>query len=279
MKEKLVVKSNSLIEASYNLTAIEFRILQIVFSEISEFEDSDGFIEGRDFIVTAQDYADLFKTDLSSAYEALQEASNRLFARYFTYQRIWKKPDYVENIKSRWVSKIGYSSQGGQITLKITEDVRDMVGKLKECFTRIKVKQIVDLTSIYALRVFEIINQWESKKKTPVIEIESLRLQLGLLNNEYPRMFDFKKNVLDLAVKQINEHTDFIVKYVQHKTGRKITGFHFEFKYKKGKEPVKPLKKIRRHITKKEAESMAKPGESWELLYKRLSANYIIKDD
>ena len=38
--------------------------------------------------------------------------------------------------------------------------------------------------------------------------------------------------MLDLAVKQINEHTDITVKYDQHKRGRNITGFTFTFKYK-----------------------------------------------
>ena len=45
-------------------------------------------------------------------------------------------------------------------------------------------------------------------------------------------MGDFKKFVLDLAVKQINDNTDIKVKYEQHKQGRTITGFTFKFEYK-----------------------------------------------
>jgi plasmid replication initiation protein len=45
-------------------------------------------------------------------------------------------------------------------------------------------------------------------------------------------MCDFKKRVLDPAIKQINEHTDITVKVEQHKTGRSITGFSFKFKPK-----------------------------------------------
>ena len=46
-------------------------------------------------------------------------------------------------------------------------------------------------------------------------------------------MYDFKKYVLDIALKQVNEHTDITVKVEQHKTGRTITGFSFSFKQKK----------------------------------------------
>ncbi len=42
-----------------------------------------------------------------------------------------------------------------------------------------------------------------------------------------------KKYVLDIALKQVNEHTDITVKVEQHKTGRSITGFSFSFKQKK----------------------------------------------
>ncbi|QKU17233.1 replication initiation protein, partial (plasmid) [Bacillus anthracis] len=55
---------------------------------------------------------------------------------------------------------------------------------------------------------------------------------LGLLENEYTAMSDFKKRVLEPSIKQINEHTDITVTYEQHKKGRTITGFSFRFKQK-----------------------------------------------
>ncbi|MDT1827567.1 replication initiation protein, partial [Acinetobacter baumannii] len=47
----------------------------------------------------------------------------------------------------------------------------------------------------------------------------------------------FKTSVLELAIKQINEHTDITVKYEQHKRGRSISGFSFTFKQKKKDNP------------------------------------------
>ena len=45
-------------------------------------------------------------------------------------------------------------------------------------------------------------------------------------------MNHFKSRVLEPSLKQINEHTDIILKYEQHKLGRTITGFSFSFKQK-----------------------------------------------
>jgi len=74
---------------------------------------------------------------------------------------------------------------------------------------------------------------WRSTGKTPLITIYDFRQKIGVLETEYKRMYDFKKYVLDIALKQVNEHTDINVKVEQHKTGRSITGFSFSFKQKK----------------------------------------------
>jgi plasmid replication initiation protein len=55
---------------------------------------------------------------------------------------------------------------------------------------------------------------------------------LGVSGDKYKVTADFKKWVLDVAVSQINDHTDIKTTYEQHKTGRTITGFSFKFKQK-----------------------------------------------
>ncbi|MFW1886699.1 replication initiation protein, partial [Acinetobacter nosocomialis] len=66
-----------------------------------------------------------------------------------------------------------------------------------------------------------------------LISLSDFRHKIGVLDTEYKRMYDFKKYVLDIALKQVNEHNDITVKVEQHKTGRSITGFSFSFKQKK----------------------------------------------
>lgn len=311
MGNELVVKSNSLVEASYSLSVAEFRLLQMVFSEVSKFDDSYGFLPNHEFRVFAKDYATVFGVDMNTAYEALQDATNRIFHRYFTYERVYAKPDKIEVVNSRWVQKVVYSKANGHISMQLTTDVMDMVGKLKNCFTKYKIKQISNLTSIYALRLYELIIQWASAKKTPIFEIREFREKLGVDPNEYSRMFDFKKYVLDLAVKQINENTDIQVKYEQHKQGRTIYGFSFNFVQIKDSDtperdpntrdwvdeedsgsPLadvqallkkmtnsKPEKKQRKVITKHQAELLARVGESWDDLLERIKDDYFVKFD
>ena len=49
-----------------------------------------------------------------------------------------------------------------------------------------------------------------------------------------------KRWIIENPIKQINEHTDIIASYEQHKKGRTITGFSFKFKQKKKTEAETP---------------------------------------
>ncbi|KCZ06210.1 initiator Replication family protein, partial [Acinetobacter baumannii 26016_7] len=78
-------------------------------------------------------------------------------------------------------------------------------------------QQVSNLSSAYAVRLYELLIAWRSTGSTPVIELSDFRQRIGVLDTEYKRMERFKTSVLELAIKQINEHTDITVKYEQHK--------------------------------------------------------------
>ena len=69
--------------------------------------------------------------------------------------------------------------------------------------------------------------------KVPQMKLKELRNKLGVEPEKYQQMNNFKAKVLDRAIKQINEHTDIIATYTQHKQGKVITGFTFSFKKKR----------------------------------------------
>lgn len=233
MKNDLVKKSNSLNEAHYFLTVAEYRILHMAFSTLAECDVNPEFFRNVRFTIRARDYMELYGVDRTTAYEALKEASERLFDRYFTYDELVDKNLMLyERIKSRWVTKIGYQDSQAYITFFLSDDVLSMVGNLKEQYTYLNLYKLANLTSIYAIRLYEMLMQWRKTKVVPVIELEELRLRLGITENEYPRMDNFKSRVLDMAINQINEFTDITASYEQIKDGRKITGFKFSYKDK-----------------------------------------------
>ena len=230
MANNLVVKDNSLINASYNLDLIEQRLILLA---IIQARKSKIPLTKRDkIVVTASEYADEFKVSQSgSLYQNLKNACDALFERQFSYKETLENGE-VKFSKSRWVSKVSYIPETATIELFFTSDVLDLITMLEKHFTSYELEQVADLNSKYSVRLYEIIIAWRFQGKTPMLPIDEIRYRLGVQENEYQLMGDFKKRVLELAIKEINEKTDIQVAYEQHKRGRKIVGFTFTFKVK-----------------------------------------------
>ena len=86
--------------------------------------------------------------------------------------------------------------------------------------------------------MYELLSQWRSVGKTPLLSTAELRNKMGLADAEYTRIEAFKRRVLGLAIKQINDLTDITADYEQHKQGRLVTGFTFRFKYKTNEKKI-----------------------------------------
>ena len=230
MKNGLVVKDNALINASYNLELTEQRLIMLAI--INARELGQGITADSKLEIHASDYAKLFNVSLDASYKALKEAINNLFNRQFSYTAEYKRTGKVGIVRSRWVSRIFYVDDLALLEITFAPDVVPLITRLEEHFTKYEAKQVAHLTSKYATRLYEILIAWREVGKTPIFELQQLRKNLGVEDNEYQRMHHFKSRVLETAITQINEHTDIKATYEQHKQGRSITGFSFKFKQK-----------------------------------------------
>ena len=161
-----------------------------------------------------------------------------MFARQFSYQE--KRARGRANITSRWVSQIAYIDDTATVEVIFAPALVPLITRLEEQFTKYDIEQISGLSSAYAVRLYELLICWRTTGKTPIIELSEFRKRIGVLDTEYQRMDVFKRGVLELALKQINEHTDITATYEQHKKGRTIIGFSFKFKQKKKTEAETP---------------------------------------
>ena len=229
MKNDLVVKDNALINASYNLEVTEQRL--ILLAIINARETGNGITADSKLEIHASDYASRFDISKEGAYWALKNAVNNLFERQFSFKEADKKGN-IGTVKSRWVSRVKYIDSTATLEITFAPDVVPLITRLEQHFTSYQLKQVAHLKSKYAIRLYELLIAWREVGKTPQIDRQDFRNKIGVEDNEYIAMNDFKKRVLEPAIKQINEHTDITVKVEQHKTGRTISGFSFKFKQK-----------------------------------------------
>ena len=238
---EIVVKDNALINASYNLDTVEQRL--ILLAILQARETKTGIDANTRLRIHASDYMDRFNVSKHAAYKALKTAVTNLFGRQFSYLTLDEKTGKSKKVISRWVQNIAYIDDAAILEVTFTMDVVPLITRLEQQFTSYQLKQVTQLTGKYAIRLYELLIAWREVGKTPLFEISDFRSKLGLGVNDYPRIDTFKRRVLESAVKQINEHTDIIVKVEQHKEGRSIYGFSFSFKQKKSEKKPSQTRK------------------------------------
>lgn len=119
---------------------------------------------------------------------------------------------------------VKYLKGQGIIEIKLSEEMLPYLFDLKNNFTSFELLSALRLTSKHAKRIYTICSQWKDLGETKKYDILGLKRMLNLADakgkEEYTEITMFKKFVLDVAVRQINEHTDLRISYQLEKRGR-----------------------------------------------------------
>ncbi len=98
-------------------------------------------------------------------------------------------------------------------------------------YTRLNLRLQNEFRSQYALILWEVCFDYFDvhwgQGETPFIPIETLKELLGVESNEYSEFKDLNKKVIKVAIKEINDLTDYLVEVEQKRIGRKVAELKF----------------------------------------------------
>ena len=269
-KNLTVCKANKVIEAGYKLSLNEQRVILACIGQVNSLEE---LFKTDRFELTAKDFAKLYEINEDKAYQTLKEIAEQLFERYVIIDNPDPDEPTLKYTKTRWVSSIDYIPEKGKIAVYFAVRMLPYLGKLRGEFTKYKLEHIGKMTSIYAIRLYELLVQWQ-KTGNREVEIDWLKKQFQL-DEGYDRMDNFKARVLDPAVEDINTHSNLQVSWTQRKTGRRVTHLTFTFAEKQPAIPKtapKPKEKMIMGVSESVIKKQAKVGESWEQAAARIKA-------
>jgi plasmid replication initiation protein len=133
-----------------------------------------------------------------------------------------------------WVSSFEYYAKTGEMELCFDPKLKPYLLQLSSHFAKADIRQIFQLTSEYAKRIYTIFKQWQKVGKYTVEVAEWQKiLEVPKSMNSYS---NFKLKVLEPSKEQINKNTDLNVEYKEIKTGRKITHIEWTIEKKNGKQ-------------------------------------------
>ena len=227
-----VTMSNRLARSAQGLSLSEKRIVALALanqdskstSRLAEASTERGWKTK----VRAIDYAEAFNIDANTAYDQLKAAADRLFERQVTYEDKNSRGKPRIN-KFRWVSLAQYTVGDGLIELNFTPEIAPHLLGLRSHFTSYKLKHAASFESIYAWRLFEVLESWRSTG------LYTCAIEDFWETMEAPPSCrkDFKSlrvRVIEPAVAAIQQHAGLKIEWLPIRSGaRRVTSLEFRF--------------------------------------------------
>lgn len=213
-KNNKITKSNSFVEARYKLSLAEQRLVLSVISQI-EPEDEDF----NTYSINVSDFIELAGVRNKNAYSQMKKITDSLQTKLI----IINKGD--SELRATWFSTAEYFKGKGYVEVEISPKLKPYLLKLKERFTTYKLKTVMQLKSIYSIRIYELLKQYEKIGKR-VFVVDDLKEKLGV-EEKYSLYGDFKKKILQVAEKELAEKTDIYFTFKEIKEGRKVVFVEF----------------------------------------------------
>ncbi|TDN38310.1 RepB family plasmid replication initiator protein [Hymenobacter sp. UV11] len=219
-KEIEIRQHNALTNARYEYTELQLDLLFFLLSKLRK-DKQDSVYE-----LNIKDLSLLTGKKYNAAY--LHKATSDMGSRVFEVQT-------ETRYRQLWMfQRVDYLLGQGIIEIKLTEDITPYLFDLKENFTSYELASALRLTSKYAKRIYQYCSQWKDQGETKKYDIQDFKQMLGLLDDKGKdkavRMSDFRESVLDVAVKQINEHTELHISYKLEKRVRTYKNIVFTVK-------------------------------------------------
>lgn len=214
-REYMVVKSNDLIQKTrYSLSMPEQKMVLYLVSKI---KPGDSILKEYDFQI--KEFCEICGLELNN-YQYLKDTLKKLADKSF-----WA---YIDNDGTeallRWVNTVHTNKRDGIVKIKLHEDLKPFLMQLQEKFTQYRLYYTLPMKSQYSVRIYELLKSYEHRR---LISFEINDLKKKLMCENYKRFPDFKRYVLEIAMRDINEFTDIEVSYSIKKDGKKYSEIEF----------------------------------------------------
>ena len=227
---KYVCQANTLITGRQALKLNSAKLIRAAIMQI-KYDDK----ELKPYVITIGDLSDLLGVSSSNVYRDIDEITDDII----------NNPVFIKSgsgskmkwIKIPWVSKCEYQADIG-VALKLNDELKPLLLNLKEKYTQYTLDNILTMKSVYAIRIFEMMQEKLLAKALPKkgvkieMSIEQIRECCDCID-KYKMFSNLKKRVIDAAVNEINRVTLYHIEYDYIKQGRAVIGicFYVNMKY------------------------------------------------
>ena len=229
-KTKKVYKNNKLNQAcfaTYNLN--DYRVYLTAISLIGGVTTHGKYMQPdelpRNYRLSAMDFAKQFGIAPNNAYKILKTAMDKLRKADIKIER----PDLSQTWYINVCEVVKYNQHEGTIDIMFTGSIMEYLKQRTKSFTLYNLNEVSNLTSFYAVRLYELVQQFNTTTGFLIHTVEQWRELFGLNPEQYPMYSNLKIKVLNQALEEINSKTGYKLKMTEEKDGRKVARVRFDF--------------------------------------------------
>ena len=222
-KAMITIQHNNLVEAKYSMTLQQKRIMIWLVSQIMPDD-----IDFKEHVLSIKELIAICNLSGESSYKEIRNVTFSLIEKGIRIIDITDLKNKRE-IQVPWLSSADYYK--GQVKLSFSPKLKPYLLQLKDRFTVINALDLMQFKSVYAIRIYELLKQYQDIGER-TFSIDKIKELCGASNkfNTYP---NFEKKIILIAQREINSKSDIHFEFERIKPSRKIMGIKFFIKKNK----------------------------------------------
>jgi plasmid replication initiation protein len=232
-REYLVVKGNELVRNNrFELSLTEQKTVAFICSMIKPIEAIDranGVPFQLEYEFNIRDYCKVCGID----YDAGKNyADVKATLKHLRDRSMWLTLEDGSETLVGWLAKVTTNKKSGIAHIKLDEDLVPYLFDLGQKFTQYQLYNILAMKSAFSVRIYELMKSY-AFQKSKTFDIDELKHLLMVEDvKSYDRFPDFRRKVLEIAQREINELTDLNICYEPITKGRKVVKVKFRIEKK-----------------------------------------------
>lgn len=228
-----IVKANEIIQkARNNLSIVQLKTLAYILSKVKPTDKAGQF-----YTFSIKDFCQVCDIEEKSGknYASIKSALKGLRDKSF-----WLTDDDGKDVLVAWIDKPKIDPRTKKIEVRLDEDIQKYVIGWIEQYTQYSLWEVVPMQSRYSFVLFELLESYAYQKEH-TFDIDDLKSKIGA--TKYVNFKDFRKKVLDIATREINQYTNLAIKWEPVTKGRKVIQVTFYMRDKSQAEVFKANQK------------------------------------
>lgn len=181
--------------------------------------------------------------------------------------------DYPEDIITWNASSLlaGASIKNGTVSYSYSPQIKPVLSSL-DIYGRINLFVQSKFNSTYSLVLYENCVRFKNIKQTAWFPLPLFRSLMGVTEDKYSSFKEFKRNVINVAINEVNQKSDIYIEPQFKKTGRNITALQFTISENESYQPS--FRKPRQFVTTRIVDFQQKQSSLLEILI----AEYLLSE-